>query len=233
LFENDMTSSSPIVVRRFAAFFAAVLGLQAAWIMAAELTRPAMPFFPGNAVSAKMAATKAASAANAAWLGWPRGELWSDYAVTANAKLLNELESGAVSGAAGINDGARNVAETAATLAPSDARNWVLLAMNQMAAGNYGKALAQLKMSYYTSPYSDDLFPFRIQTAARSPSNTDEELSSYVEYELGVIVRQKPDLKRWIASAYGNGSSAGRQFLNQALNKVDPAYLAQLKAAKP
>ena len=226
-----MSSPSPKAVRRFAVFFAVVLGLQAIWILVPELIRPAMPFFPGDAGSAKMAEAKAASAATAARLGWPRGDLWSADAVAANAALLSRTEAG--SSVAGTHNSALDVARTAATLAPSDARNWVLLAMNQQAAGNHGKALAQLKMSYYTSPYNEDLFPLRIQLAAHALRLRDEELVGYLEYELGVVVRHKPNLKRAIALSYASGSQAGRQFLDQALTKLDPAYLAQLKASKP
>ncbi len=230
-FEADMPSPSPKTVRRFAIFFAVILGLQATWILAAELTRPTIPFFPNNAGSAKMAESKATSAAAAARLGWPRGDLWTADAVAANAAQLANTEAG--SGAAGANKSALDVAQTAAMLSPSDARNWVLLAMNQQAAGNHAKALALLKMSYYTSPYSDDLFPLRIQIAAHAVRLSDDELVSYLEYELGVVVRHKPDLKRAIASSYASGSPAGRQFLNSALTKLDPSYLTQLKAAKP
>lgn len=226
-----MPLPTPIAVRRYATCFAVILGLQAAWILSAELMRPANSFFPASADQAKIAAANYTHAATAAWLGWPRRDLWSDYAVAANAALIGDIEAG--SGAAAANKDASDVAETAAKLAPSDARNWVLLAMSNLIAGNYSKALAQLKMSYYTAPFSEDLFPVRIAIAARSASAADDELGSYVEYELGVIVREKPDLKRSIALAYQQGSVAGRQFLDRTLTKLDPTYLAQLKASKP
>jgi hypothetical protein len=105
--------------------------------------------------------------------------------------------------------------------------------MNAQAASNDPKTLTLLKMSYYTSPYSDALFPMRIQVATGSPSIADEELSSYVEYELGVVVGRKPDLKRSVAPAYRTASPAGRRFFETVLEKLDPAYLAELKALKP
>lgn len=221
---------APVLIRPFATGFALVLGLLAAWIIAAELSRPSLGGFPVNAVEAKAVALKNAAAATAAWVGWPRGELWADYAVTANAGSIGAINAGSPSRA---DDHANGVTETAARLAPSDARSWLLLAMNAQAAANNSKSLALLKMSYYTSPYSDALFPLRIQVATRSPGIADEELSSFVEYELGVVVGQKPDLKRSIAPAYRTASPAGRHFFDSALAKLDPAYLAELKAPKP
>lgn len=229
-----MPLQSPILVRSCAAGFAVVLGLQAALILGAELTRPKMRFFPGNGTEANAAHTHNSSAATAAWIGWPRGDLWTDYAVTANASVIGEIEDGTISSPSSLNKGAPRVAEIAATLAPSDARAWLLLAMdNAQAASNAGKALAQLKMSYYTSPYNDELFPLRIQVAARSPSIADDELSSFVEYEIGVVLRHKPSLKRAIASAYRIASPAGIRFFETTLAKLDPKYLAELKISKP
>ena len=229
-----MPLQSPILVRRLATGFAIVLGLQAAWILAAELTRPEMGFFPGNAAEAKIAAAHNSSTAAAARIGWPRGELWTDHAVTASAALLGEIENGVALSASDLSNNANGIAETAAALAPSDARVWLLLAMNNaQSASNDGKAFAQLKMSYYTSPYSDDLFPLRIQVAARSPHIADEELSSFVEYEVGMVIRNKPKLIGFIASAYRTASPAGRRFLEIALAKLDPKYLAEVKATRP
>ena len=221
---------APVLIRPFVTGFALVLGLLAAWIMAAELSRPSLGAFPANVVEAKAMAQQNSAAATAAWIGWPRGELWADYAVTANAGSIGATNA---SGPSRADDAANGVAETAAKLTPSDARTWLLLAMNAQTSANDPKTLALLKMSYYTSPYSDALFPLRIQVATRSLSITDEELSSFVEYELGVVVGQKPNLKRSIAPAYRTASPAGRRFFESALAKLDPAYLAELKASKP
>ncbi len=215
-----------VQLRPFATGFAVVLGLLATWTLAAETTRPRLGYFPADAAEAKAAAQENSSTAAAAWFGWPRGDLWADYAVTANAGLI----SGTIAPPSRPDDHANDVAETAATFAPADARSWLLLAMSAQAASNVAKATALLKMSYYTSPYSDGLFTQRLQTATRSQSIADEELASYVEYELGVVIGQKPDLKRSIGLAYRSASSAGRQFFEGALAKLDPNFLNELKA---
>ena len=233
-FDIDMTFQSPTSVRSYASIFAIVLGLQAAWLITAELARPKLPFFPINGTEAQAAATHQSAAAIAAGIGWPRGSLWVDYAITANAAVAGNMEDGSIPNAPGANDKPYKTAETAAALTPADARAWVLLAMITAQTDSKDSiALAQLKMSYYTSPYNDALFPLRIQIAARSPSIADDELQSFVEYELGMVVRHRPTLKRSIATAFRAASPAGRHFLESALAKLDPKLLAELRAATP
>lgn len=229
-----MVAQSPISIRIYAGAFAIVLGLQSVWLLAAEITRPALPFFPVNGAEAKTTAKHYSEAAAAARIGWPRGGLWVDYAVVANAVLLGDIEDGVIPSANRQSKGAYSITETAAALAPSDARAWLLLASaDTQSPSKDGKALAQLKMSYYTSPYSEHLFPLRIQIVARSAAPFDDELRSFIEYELGVIIRHKPGLKRSIASAFRIASPAGRHFLETSIGTLDPNFLTELQTAKP
>lgn len=221
---------APVLFRPYATGFAVVLGLLATWTLAAEATRPSLGYFPANAVEAQAVAQESSSAAAAAWFGWPRGDLWADYAVTANAGLIDAVTA---NGPLRADDHANKVAETAAMFAPSDARSWLLLAVNARAASNDTRTTTLLKMSYYTSPYSDALFPLRVRVASRSSNIADEELASFAEYELGVVVGQKPELKRHIMAAYRSASPAGRLFFDGALSKLDPNFLRELKSAKP
>lgn len=224
-----MSPKSPVLVRGIGTCFAIVLALQAAWIVAPELIRPGVDIFPANATEANASAANDDAAATAAWIGWPRGELWIDYAVAANAGRVDDLESNAPS-APGPNATAKAAAETAASLEPADARAWVLIALNAQTSPNNSGVLAPLKMSYYTSAYSDELFPLRLAIATRSPDIADEELSIYVEYELGVVIAHKAELRPAISRAYRNASPAGRAFFDQTLAKLDPKYLIDLKS---
>jgi hypothetical protein len=226
-----MALQSSTSLRLFATIFAAVLALQAAWIVAAELSRPTLPFFPSNQAAAETAAAHNTAANAAAFVGWPRGDLAVDAAITANAAVVDNIEGGKRAGA--TDDRSYNRTVSAAALAPADARAWLLLAMlSQQTRSDDAKAQAQLKMSYYTSPYNADLFPLRIQLAARLPIITDDELRSFVGYELGMIIREKPDLKQSVLSAFRNGSPAGRQML-QAAAKNDADLLTKLHAIGP
>jgi hypothetical protein len=209
---------APVQLRSFATGLAMVLGLLATWIIGAEATRPDLDFFPTSLEEARSAAWQNQSAATAAWLGWPRGDLWSDYAVTANAAAIEKVLAARPSQGG---DTANDIAETAAVYAPSDARAWLLQAAHAQAASNVAKTTSLLKMSYYTSPYSDALFPVRIRIATRSPAIVDDELASFVEYELGVVVGQKPALGPAIAAAYRSASPDGRRFFDRALAKLN------------
>lgn len=226
-----MAPHSPALLRMYAVFFAAVLGLQAAWIVAAELSRPSLPFFPINKADAEEAAARHTAAATAAHIGWPRGDLWVENAITATASVLSKVANGGTEKTA-PNQSYR-IAQTAAALAPSDARIWLVLATLNRESSNDSAALAQLKMSYYTSPYNEDLFPLRIQMIARSTAINDDELRGFVDYEVGMVIRERPDLKQSVVSAYRNGSPAGRRVLDAAVGNKDPQLLAKLRAIGP
>ncbi len=227
-----MAPHSPALLRLSAAVFAALLGLQAAWIVAAELSRPSLPFFPVNKADAEEATARHSAAAAAAHIGWPRGDLWVEDALTAAATVLSNVANGVTEKI--TRNQSYGIAQTAAALAPSDARIWLVLAtLNRETSSNDSAALAQVKMSYYTSPYDEDLFPLRIQIIARSAAINDDELRGFVEYEVGMVIRERPDLKQAVVSAYRNGSPAGRRILEAAVGNKDPQLLAELRAIGP
>ena len=223
-----MPTPSAFSTRIYAGGFAAILILQSAWLLAAEITRPTLPFFPTNVAEARAAATQHSAAAITARIGWPRGDLWIDYAIAANATRLAKIESGVTPLAVHARDTSSGIVVTAATLAPSDARAWLLLAST---TAESDKMAALLKMSYYTAPYSERLFPLRIQVVARSPAPFDEELGGYIDYELGMIVRHKPGLKPAVALAFHVASPTGRHFLTASISKLDPNFLSKLQTA--
>jgi hypothetical protein len=219
-------------IRVYAIVFAIVLAFQSVWLLAAEITRPALPFFPANRADADAAASRETTAATSAWIGWPRGTLWVDYAMSANAPTIGQMMEGVAAGRGHPSNAAQSTAQTAAAISPSDARAWLLLAANNMQShATVGPALAQLKMSYYTAPYSERLFPLRVQVAARSPSSPDNELLGLIEYELRLSLRAKPDLKHPIAQAYRNGSPAGRRLLEDLIGALDPKLSSELRTS--
>ncbi len=207
----------------------AVLAVLAGWILLPEILRPALPYFPATSSEARSLATRHAEAALAAGIGWPRGELWTDKAMTANAALLSAFEEGRPSRAPA---GARATAKTATLHAPADARAWLLLAMTSARLHN-SNAAAQLKMSYYTAPYSARLFPLRVQIAAQLPQIDDPELQGFLQSELRMIIQDRPNLKQSIASAFRAASPAARQFFEEALAQLDTEFLGQLRSANP
>lgn len=228
-----MPIHSAISIRIYAGVFGILLALQSIWLIAAETARPAMLFFPIDATQANAAATQHSAAAAAAHIGWLRGALWVDNAIAASAATLSAFESGNAANAPAANSQTLSIDNTAAALAPADARGWILLAMaSEQTASKKDQALAQLKMSYYTAPYNEYLFPLRIQIVARLSNINDEELRGFIEYELR-MVHDRPNFKYSIASAFGKAGPAGRQFFEATLAKIDPKFLAQLRTANP
>ncbi len=217
--------------RTAALILGAVLAVQAAWILLPEILRPALPFFPATSSEARSLASRHAEAALAAAIGWPRGGLWTDKSLTANAALLSAFEEGRPSSEP-ASRGARATAKTAATLAPADARAWLLLAMTS-ARSQDNKASAQLKMSYYTAPYSERLFPLRVEIAAQLSKINDPELQGFLQSELKMIIQDRPKLKPAIALAFRTATPAARQFFETALAQLDAGFLAQLRSTNP
>lgn len=221
---NMVITRTPISFRIFVTVFSLLLGLQAAWLLSAELTRVSLPFFPTDKTEIEYASAKQDQAASAALLGWLRGDLWADYALAADSRLLT---------AATTNDKAELVSDRAVAHAPYDARLWLLLAaINAHAGRTDDKTIAQLNMSFYTSPNDTRLMPLRLRIATQFQAMTDDELQNLIEHEIRAAQR-KPELKPMIAAAYREASPAGRQFIEAKLTVLDPKFLSDLRSNRP
>jgi len=220
---------SPIEFRFWSTVFAAVLWLQAVWLISAEIERPAIPYFPVGGPEVEAATMQRGPAAIAASVGWLRGDLWVDYAITATAKLASSLENGSDQRVSTDSNPDAAIVEAAAATAPSDARAWLLLAMMAGSGQNDGKSEARLKMSYYTSPFDERLFPLRVQIAAQLASVDDEDLRSFIDFEVTTAIQQKPELEPLIELAFRRGTETGRQLLANAAGKAYPIFLKRLR----
>ena len=216
--------ATSIRLRLFALALGIVLGVEAAWLLAAEVIRPTLPYFTTNKTEIEIAAKHRAAAALAAHLGWPRGELWVEAAITADA--------GSIEAATATNT-AIAPTTTAAALAPYDARSWLLLAIAAMQSGNEKVALAPLKMSFYMAPNDGRLIPFRLRIAVRFQSTSDEELQNLIEHEMRAILMHAPMLKPSIVTAYRDASLEGRRFMEDKLGLLDTQFLSELRKNPP
>lgn len=222
---NVPAPRAPKSFRVYAGTFAIVLGLQAAWLLSAELLRPDLPFFPTNKSEIDSAASQRGKAAAAASIGWLRGDLWADYALTADGNPFNADGSTA--------DKGEPVSAKALAAAPYEARLWLLLSrLNAQAGWKDEKTLAQLKMSYYTAPNDTRLFASRLQSAMQPQAVGDDELRPLVAHEIGAIVMRKPELKPVIADAYRTTNAAGRRLIEEQLTALDRAFLAELQTKR-
>jgi len=217
-------------LRFFAAIFALVLGLQSAWIIAAELLRPQLPYFPKTDAEAQVTAAALSAAETSAAIGWPRGDLSVEYALALNAPILAALENGAPIAAIRAQKNSLAATEGAAALSPSDARAWLMLAAAASVSGpRTVRPLAPLKMSYYTSPYNDALFPIRLALAVQPANRPGDELQGLVVDEIARWLRAHPGQKQPIVQAYRHASPAGRALLETSIGGIDAKLASELQ----
>jgi hypothetical protein len=223
---NSVTIRAALSLRICAIIFAVILGLQATWILAAELARGPLPFSAGEKSEIEQRSAQIARATAATRIGWPRGDLWADYALAVASN-----PSGA--GPATNDDGAKNISERALAAAPYDARVWLsLAAINARAGWNDDKTLAQLKMSYYTAPNDTRLIAGRIALALQSQAIADDELQTLVAHEIRTILTRKPELKPMIVSAYRTAPATARAFIEDQIGVLDQKFLTELRTAQ-
>src|SRR5947209_978493 len=123
-----MASPSPNAFRPLVWVFAGVLVLQASWLVAVELLRPRIPYFPTDQATAQRAKINRLMTAIAARVGLVRGELWSDAALASSAEVVgNILHFNGAPAESDIAD-SEQAARRAVRLAPHDARAWLILA---------------------------------------------------------------------------------------------------------
>jgi hypothetical protein len=213
------------------AAFAALLALQSIWIVLPELTRPSPLVFPQEPRSPPISASERDRATRAAELSLVRGDLWAEAAIALSpeyptqsvktAKTAPSIEQAQV---------ARAAAEKAATLAPHDARIWLLLASQDCLL--HREESGTLKMSYYTGPNEIALMPLRLLVATCSDAINDDELQTLVAREIQLIVTHEQNLKPAIIAAYQSATASGKRSIETVVGDLDSGLMATLRANK-
>jgi hypothetical protein len=206
-----------------------VLACQAIWIVAPELSRPALGRFPANAQAAAAITADRNPATKAAKLGFFRGDLWADCALTYLDSVWPNDQPGQRDQDPKIVERSHQVTIRALALAPHDARIWLVLASIYLKFDwlNQKPAAAALRMSYYTGANRTELIPLRLRLAVRSEALADKDFQELVRHDIGVIISRNPELKPEILSAYAEAPPMGRQFLQEAIKELDPSLLAR------
>jgi hypothetical protein len=214
--------------------FAGVLAMLALWILAAEIIRPDIPYFPANARDVVAAADHRGRAGMAASLGVIRGDLWASYAISLAADFLsNAKDTPNVQPADGADD-AGATAIKAARLAPADSRIWLLMAIINARLDGIGRGILEpLKMSYYTGPNDAVLIPLRLAVTTRSTAIADPELQDLARREIRTVVIRRPDLRPALSAAYHEASPEGRRFIETEVGNLDRNLLTAIRAGDP
>jgi hypothetical protein len=218
--------------RLSALIYAGVLAIQALWLLSTELLHPKLPYFPADKAASERAAGQRFVAQLAAEIGGIRGDLWADYAITLFSELLTDAKNAAAGNAKELTEDTRNVAITAAKLAPTDSRMWLLLALIDQRLDWLGRGIpGPLKMSYYTGPNAAALIPTRVLVATRTAAITDPELQSLVSREIRTIVTRRPDLRPALFVAYRDALPEGRRFIEATVGDLDRNLLASIRGS--
>ena len=205
---------------------AALLGAQCIWLLLAQLSRPGIDRLPTEAQAAVQGASQRDDATWAAWIGTIRGDLWAESAFTYADLLWANPDTDPQQKAA--LEHVRASLDKALGYAPLQANAWLLLAgLEQHYPAPNSNPVAALKMSYYTGPSEQPLIPLRVRIATRLDALDDIEIQQFIRRDLRFLLahQQKP----FIAEAYAAASPAGKQFIEQAVGEIDPAYLVFLR----
>jgi hypothetical protein len=207
-----------------AALLAVIVGLQASWLMVAELAPPPLPFVPADKQGTEAVAADRSQAALVAALGVARNDPWMACAITLAAERALRI----VPPVTVPSQEVRTAVECAVAVGPHDARSWLLLALLDADRNLAGL----LKMPYYTGPNEASLMPTRLAIATRSSVIADPELQVLVAGDLRTIVLRRPNLKPAVAAAYRDASADGKRFIATTIAGLDPGFVAELGAAK-
>jgi hypothetical protein len=223
------TAPSYRLFRGLIVALAFVLGCQALWILAAELSRPTLAGFPVNATSD--AAANRNATALAASFGYIRGDLWADYALTYIDLIRCSERASANAQTSEMMGQAREIADRALAFAPYNARVWLALAgIDSRFDWINHRPLAALRMSFYTGANEIELIPSRLLLAVSAQAIADSDFQQLVRHDIRNIVIRKPDLKPAIVAAYRDALPIGQKFIEETLQEVDPALLARLRS---
>jgi predicted nucleic acid-binding protein len=225
-----MTPQLHVPFRAVVLGFSLFVGGQAAWQLAAELTRVGIPTVPTFAAASEATLHRE----HAKWVarfGFVRGDLWAESAFTYADLLwftttLNAEERRSL-------DEARASAERALSYAPHSSAVWLLLAgLNSRFDGSRADAAMALKMSYYTGPSDPWLLALRLSISTHAIALSDEEIQQFVRRDLQLITR-RPELKPAIFAAYRDASPYGKRYMEQVLSESDPAFAQSLRVGIP
>jgi hypothetical protein len=232
--QASMIRTSQTVLRSGFLLLSTALAISGLWLLGAELSRPAIPYFPADQAAADVAASHRAGAAMSASIGVIRGDLWADYATSLAAALLGNADATPTDEGTSAAQNTAVTVSKAASLAPADSRVWLLLAMiDSRLKGRDREAAESLKMSYYTGPNETALIPSRLLFATRSSAIADPDMQDLVRREIRTIVTHGPQLRPTLSAAYRNASPAGRRFIDDEVGALDPNLLTAIRTQAP
>jgi hypothetical protein len=107
---------------------------------------------------------------------------------------------------------------------------WLALALLQARSDPRDPTLVEaLKMTYFTAPNDARLMPVRLDTATSFDALADPDVKELVRGDIRLMVTRQPELRAAVVSAYRRASKLGKAFLEEAVQSIDPSFLATLR----
>jgi hypothetical protein len=219
-----MNQPSHFAFRLATSLFAMLLGVQCAWLLLTEVSRPGIDRLPTDATSAAAARNERANAHRAAMIGAIRGDLWAESAFTYSDLMWSDARADVDLVQA------RSSLDRALTDGPHQSSAWLLLAGLTSRYQLPGiDAKEAVKMSYFTGPSELELMPLRLWVAAHSDAFSDIELRVSISREVRLLLAHQQ--KSAIVAAYNAAAPPGRQFIDQTIREIDPSTAESLRAS--
>lgn len=203
---------------------AVIVGGYALASMVAELGATPRPAFPADPTKIVAPGGEVPD-----WLDAVRSDLASNHAVIAALQAIQHGKAG--SGASAETVRARARVRQALTATPEDAELWLALALLETRRDPSGPAAVEaLKMAYFTAPSDARLMPVRLDTATLADMLIDPDLAELARGDVRLMLTRRPELRTALVQAYRRASKRGKAFLEQAVQAIDPSFVATLRS---
>ncbi|MGL3111441.1 hypothetical protein [Bradyrhizobium sp. BR 1432] len=116
------------------------------------------------------------------------------------------------------------------SISPYKPELWLALALLQVQRDPYDPVVVEaLKMAYFVAPNDARLMPVRIDMAARFDALALPDVKDLVRNDVRLILIRRPGSRSALVSAYRRASKLGKAFLEDAVELIDPSFLATLR----
>ena len=113
---------------------------------------------------------------------------------------------------------------------PYNPELWLALALLQVQRDpHYPVVVEALKMAYIVAPNDARLMPVRIDMAARFDALALPDVKDLVRNDIRLILIRRSGSRSALVSAYRKASKLGKAFLEDAVESIDPSFLATLR----
>lgn len=194
---------------------ATLLSLYAGSVVAAAWMRSnlsATDLFAGSPLPPLDSDSRSSIAASISWDGSVR----SDYA----ALKANQARLADASDRAAINAVAQTAARSALDVSPINPSIWLVLGQLQAQTGD--ATAGPLKMSYFTGLLSPDAISARLHTTVTTAAIEDEDVRLLAQADVRYLLARGPATDTAFAASYRDATPAGKQFLLDAIQLIDP-----------